>query len=573
VILGLISGIVTLAIPVVLIIWAVRQFGSRGGNQGLDARSVRRFFQYLLLYALLIVAAVGLADLLGMLSREPALVSDDGSTLARTLTFTFVGLPIYTVLALWSRRTLRADSEERSALGWAFYATVAPLTALVVAMFALFEVVADALAGPRLDWPALARLIVWAAVWLVHRRLASRTLDETRLQGQLVIGAFIGLGTAIAGTVWLLGASIDALLVEPVADVLVRTPPQLADAAATMVVGVPVWALYWIKGFANARRNTLWFAYVLLVGVGGSLVLAVVGGSIVLYQTLVWFLGDPAASRALQHFEGTPTAGALVVVGTLSWWYHRQALVGATPERTEVTRIYEYLMAGIALIAAAVGVAMVLVAFLEALLPAAVVEVGTSPKNSLLGGVTLLLVGSPLWWVFWSRITRATRQEGLEELGSPTRRIYLFVLFGLVGVAAVVAVLVAAFLGIQGVLQDGFDAQVLHSMRVALAILVTAGAVSGYHWSIYRDDRSRTPAPTPPRGPRYVLLLGAPDGVVAGAVHRLTGARVEQWVRADGQAGPWVVEDVVAAVNESGSEAVAIVAGPSGLEPIALQRG
>jgi hypothetical protein len=572
VILGVLSAILSVAVPVVLVVWAVRHFSGRTGRGGVDGRGVRRFFQYLLLFALLVIASVGLSDLLGLPFREQALVPDDGSDLARTLTFTVFGLPMFALLAVWSRRHLRQDSEEADSLGWGFYATVAPLTALVVAMFALFAVLSAALSGPRLDGAALARLVVWSVVWLAHRRVADRTLDDVRRQGQLVIGALIGLGTSVGGLVWLMGASIDALLVEEASALLVRPQPVLAQAAATVAVGVPVWVVYWMRGLAQARRTALWFGYVLPVGVGGSLVLAVVGASAALYRALVWFLGEPAATDAAEHFAGVPTAGALVVVGVVSWWYHRQVLADAAPGRTEVTRIYEYLMAGIALLAAAVGVALVVVALVESLLPAATVEVGTSAGNSLLAAVTLLLVGGPLWWVFWSRIGRATRAEGVEELGSPTRRIYLFVLFGVGGVAAVVAILVAAFLGIQGLLQDGLDAEVVRAMRVAVAVLLTSGAISGYHWSVYRDDRSRMPVPTAVRGPRYVLLVGAPDAAVAAAVERLTGARVAQWVRADGQAAPWVVEDVVAAVQRSESDAVAVLAGPTGLESIGLER-
>jgi hypothetical protein len=66
--------------------------------------------------------------------------------------------------------------------------------------------------------------------------------------------------------------------------------------------------------------------------------------------------------------------------------------------------------------------------------------------------------------------------------------------------------------------------------------------------------------------------MGARDGLVDGAVERLTGARVELWVRADGLAPPWAVDEVVAAVSQSGADALAVVAGPTGLETIELQR-
>ena len=353
---------------------------------------------------------------------------------------------------------------------------------------------------------------------------------------------------------------------------LVGQQRPVAQAAATVIVGVPVWVVYWLRTWSTADRTPLWFGYVLPVGVGASLVLAVVGASVAVYQVLVWLLGDPSSTQASQHFEGTPTAVACVAVGALSWWYHRQVLAGAATGRTEVTRVYEYLMAGIALLAAAVGVTLVVVALIESLIPVADVELGTSVVNSLLSGVTLLLVGSPLWWVFWSRINRVVHADGPEELGSPTRRTYLFVLFGLGGVAAVIAVLVAAFVAIQGALQGNLDAQVVRDLRIPVAILLAAGAISGYHWAVYRDDRSRLPTPEPRFGARYVLLVGAPDPAVRGAVEHRTGAQVDLWVRADGLAGPWVVDDVVAAVQGSPAPAVTLVAGPAGLETVWMLR-
>ncbi len=432
-VIGLMFSILSIAVPVVLVVWAVRQFGNRTGSRGTDAHSIRRFFQYLLLYGLMIVAAVGLSDLLGLLFQEPSLAGDDNSALARALTFSVFGIPMFVLLTVWSRRHLKQDPDEARSLGWAFYATVAPLTALVVAMTALHGVVSAALADQRFDGSALSQFVVWGAVWLVHWIVANRMLDADRRQGQLVLGSLIGLGTTVAGLVGLLGASLDALLVDQANTLLIQQQDPLAQAAATVVVGVPVWVVYWLRNLSKARRTPLWFGYVLPVGVGGSLVLAVVGASIVLYQLLVWLIGEPASTQAAQHFEGAPTAGACVIVGAVSWWYHRQVFTGATPARMEVTRVYEYLMAGIALLAAAVGVTMVVVALVESLVPPAAVEVGTSVVNSLLSGVTLLLVGGPLWLVFWTRIGRATRDGDPDDLSSPTRRIYLFVLFGLGG--------------------------------------------------------------------------------------------------------------------------------------------
>ncbi len=569
--LGLLSGLLTLAVPVLLIVWAVRHAGHRTGAPRADAHSVRRFFQYLLLYGLLIVATSGVSDLLGLPLQEQSLAGDDSSLLARALTFVVFGLPMFVLLAVWSRRHLESDPDEARSLGWAFYATIAPLTAVVVAMTTLQGVAATALAGHGADWPGLVHGAVWVAVWLAHLTVSGRMLDESRRQGQLVLGALIGLGTSISGLVALLAAAVAALVLEPSTTSLVSDPRALTDAAATVGVGVPVWIVYWERRFSRARRTSLWFAYVLPIGVGGSSVLAVVGASLTVYQVLVWTVGDPGGASAVQHFSGTPAAGACVVVGLLSWWYHRHVLVAAAPGRTEVTRVYEYLMSGVALSAAAVGVALVVVALVDALLPARV-AIGAAVTNPLLAAVTLLVVGGPLWWAYWSHIGRVARAAGAVELESPSRRVYLVVLFGIGGIAAVVSVLVAAFLVIQAVLQSGVDAAVVRDLKVPVAVLLTTAVVSGYHGAVYRDDRSRLPVAATRHGPRYVLLVGAPDDGIGRAVAHLTGARVDVWTRADGTAGPWVVDDVVAAVSSSDADAVTVVAGPAGLETVGMQR-
>ena len=94
---------------------------------------MRRFFQYLVLYGLLVVTAIGLSGLLGRLADRGAFVEDE-SGLALSLAFTVVGLPLFTAVALWSRRNLRADPAEVKSVAWAAYVTLAALTSLSVAV-------------------------------------------------------------------------------------------------------------------------------------------------------------------------------------------------------------------------------------------------------------------------------------------------------------------------------------------------------------------------------------------------------------------------------------------------------
>src|SRR5690606_33261384 len=122
------------------------------------------------------------------------------------------------------------------------------------------------------------------------------------------------------------------------------------------------------------------------------------------------------------------------VVGTLVWWHHQAVLgAGRRHERTEVRRVYEYLMAGIGLVTAASGLTMVIVAIIEALAGDRDILFGVSTVNSLLAALTLLAVGVPVWWWHWRLAQRAAVDDPVEELTSPTRRIYLVLLFGVIG--------------------------------------------------------------------------------------------------------------------------------------------
>ena len=69
-------------------------------RESLDARNVRRVFQYAVLYALVVVSAIGATELLGrLLGAEAPAWQDDSYALAQALTFVLVGVPLAALLA------------------------------------------------------------------------------------------------------------------------------------------------------------------------------------------------------------------------------------------------------------------------------------------------------------------------------------------------------------------------------------------------------------------------------------------------------------------------------------------
>lgn len=566
--IGLILSLLLTAAPVVLLALLVRRM-TRPGGGAVDGGSVRRFFQYSVLYGLVLVVPTGITGLLALATGPVPTVVDGDAQLAGALTFTLLGAPLLVGVVLWSRAVHRRDPEERSTPGWAVYVTVTALTALVMAMAELYEVVAGAVEG-RTQVAAGLTLVVWTGTWYLHVRLLRSTVPPHRACPHLAAGSVIGLGTLLVGTTEVIAGAGRVLLLDS-GD---RTSASTVDGGplALTVAGALVWSRYWLRGYRRARPDALWLAHVLPVGVGASLVMAVVGTSLASYSALVWFVGDPA-STSVRHLAGTPAAVGAAVVGGSSWWYHRQVLRAAgQPQRTEVDRVHDYLMAGIALCAAAAGVVLLVVAGVASLLPASVVERGGSVVNGALAAATLLLVGGPLWWVFWRRVRRATTVAVARELSSPVRRVYLLVLVGLSAVAAVVAVLVAGHEAVQGLLSGGMDAWTLFDMRVPLGVLVAAAAVAGYHGRTYREDRRTAPriGAATHRGPRYVLLIGAPDDGVVAAVRRVTRGEVRLLVRTDEPAREWVPDEVVAVVAVDPHPALAVIGAGDGLTTIPL---
>lgn len=569
----MVVGLLFLVVVVALVVLAVRKADARAGRTATsDVTTLRRVFQYLLLYGLLVIVAIGVSGLLGRLLETDVLVTGDESALARDLTFTLVGGPLFVVVALWTRRRLADDADEARSFGWAGYVTLASLTSLVVAMTGLDRVLTWAVGLEEYDGRALARLLVWGGLWAAHWWIDTRTTPREHARVHHLAGSLLGLVTAATGLGGLLSGALRVLLGLDRGTVIATGGSPMREGLVTLAVGAPVWFVYWVRTTARDERTPLWLAYVLLVGVAGGLATAIVAASTLLYQVLVWLVGDPGSATAAEHFDDAPAAAAATVVGVLVWWYHRTVLrTEAGDARTEVRRVYEYLMAGTGLLAASAGLVMVLAALVDA--AAGSPFIGGDGVNTLLAAVTLLAVGGPVWWLYWRRIQAASRDTPTDEIASPTRRVYLAVLFGLGGLAAVVALIVGVYLLLDDVVQGTVGAETLRSMRFPVGVLFTTAAVAAYHGAVHRSDRERMPAAVAPQGPRFVLLVGPDDREVARAVARRTHGHVQAWTLVDDGRATWSADEVMAALEGTTAEEVIVLCDEDGLRAIPVRRG
>ncbi len=554
---GIIASLVQLAIFIGLIVFVVKLVTKKGSSSAeRSGISIRRFFQYSIMLVMLTVAAFGVIGILDAVASSGSTVTRDTAAIARSIAFLVVGLPVFGGLALYTRLLLRSTPAESRSIGWIGYLTVALVGSLIFVMSFSIAFIGELLTDGDFETMSFLAMLVWGGVWFGHWWIAGRTADESPMQSHLLAGSAAGLIALAIGA----GVAIAAALAEVYDAVLSVTAVSsyvdvIARGVVLFVIGAVVWFFYWIGHARHTARSMLWFAYVVLIGVLGGVIAAVVGAGTLLFGVLDWFIGDVGSTSASVHFEFVPGATAALIVGTGSWWYHRFVLGSRTSEdRTEVERVYDYLLSGAGLLVAAGGLATLITVGLDAL--------GSDPIASSGGSIsavaiTLLIVGVPLWWRHWSAIRRfrATRPE--EEVSSITRRAYLFVLFGAAGLVAVISLIILVFIAVEDLLEGNLGGATINSIAVPLSLIFTTGAVAWYHFAVFREDREIAPHEELP-SLREVVVVGSGEDVAAisgGVSVRVQGLRI-----VDDPTEAETLEDVLSALDSETHTRVVVVA-------------
>ncbi len=526
------------------------------------AISTRRLFQYALLLVALGVAASGVTGLLSQVISGADVRR--GTELAGPLASTVIGIPFFWMLARWIQRQHQANQDERHSFAWSLYLNAALIGSLVTAGSAAFAFLNGFIDGDGYDGTVLAPVVVASGVWTAHWLVWRRVTPTAMVDLHVMVASALGLGAMAGGTAFVFGSVIDRSFAKAGGvDVDRMLSDPVWSAATAIVIGAVIWAWHWLINGLNSTRTTAWRAYVILVGILGGLLASVIGGAIVLFHVLQWFFGDPGELSAALHFRDTGWAFGIAVAGLAVWLYHRSVLASGRDEaRTDVSRIYDYLVSGIALATVAGALTTLVVAVFTVFDTSDAVGGGDSDIDIVLLAITLLVVGAPMWLVAWRHAQQALAQDPVLEAASPARRTYLFAVFGVGGAIAFGALIRLAFVVFEAMLGERSGGSILSDLRIPIGLLLTTGAIAAYHWTIYRaEQRHEVKKPH-----RDVVLIWA--GGDDRAIERLTNSKVRFIHRLDTRNANPDLAPIVTAIDESDADSLIVVVNDEGFEVI-----
>lgn len=571
--MSILLSFLPLLIMIAVVVLVIRKVSKRATSSSNTAQPVRLFFQYALAFGLFMIVTVGLAGLLSRALDVSNIVNADQSSLASNLAFVVVGGPLLAGITIWLRNSLRENPSEGHGLIPTFFATLAAIVSLLVFLSSAIAALHNVISGDEVLGSTLGRTIVWGTALILVLKISNSVIPKNDFRIQYFVGSFITALAALIGLVQVLGGVLSLLISQRTFFdtqklALVSPDNPIGIGLGTLAMSGALWIYYWIKNANTNKSDTLWLAYVLIAGVGGTLVIAITSLSISLYQVLVWFVGEPTSQNAGEHFASIPQSVATAFAGFLFWWYHKSLLPNES-ERTETQRIYEYLVSAISLIASAIGISIVIVALIESL-TSQVQLAGAGAINTLLGAGTVIVVAGPVWWHFWSRIQQIAKADSNAELSSPVRRIYLFLLFGVGGIVAIVSLITIVVQLFDGILSSNLGANTFSEMRFAIGILISTGIVAGYHWEIYRHEKSVEVSFA--TSATNVLLVGPTSPELIQKLKAATGAKVSFLERADASELVWPTEHVIELVAQSTDHDLLILLEATGVKVVPVTR-
>jgi hypothetical protein len=473
--------------------------------------AVRRLYFYIVSFVALMMAANGVVQIAQFVLDALVgvdVISPSRTRLAIGLSLTIVGLPLWALHWRMIGKHVRELAVETRSMARKAYMYVVLGVAAGFAAGAAVEAVQWALRTESFSGYPWAALVVWVGVWAFHWRLESREgqpSPETRavrrlylylLSAGALVAVSVGLGLV---THTVLREAYDALTSRLVAGEAGLWTPAMRDSLSLLLVAGLVWAMHWLVLARHDYGSVLRQIYLYALTIFGSIVTVLIAASIVLYGVLVWALGVPDDESAAEHFRFLPGALATIMVGggilayhsLVAWW----EAAAPSPESVGARRSYPYALSLLGLLTlAAAMLSLVSTAILILIGSGGDVILGQDLwRKGIALTVTLGVLGGPIWLYYWAAIQRRVRSGDLEELTSPARRQFIFVVLGAGMLTLLTSVSAIMVFLIRDVLDASLSGQTVRDARFAIAFMVPAAVILPYYWLVYRSDRRDAP--------------------------------------------------------------------------------
>jgi hypothetical protein len=487
-------------------------------------RSVRQFYVYAVAGVTLVIAAIGVINLLGLgidllLSAVTGQEWIEGSPnwererLSFSLPFIVIAGPIWFLHWRMAERAVSgpdAEAERRSEIRAAYFALaflaglllLPGITTVVSLPFGVL--LGNPLAAQDRESvvTSLAVVLVTAAVWEFHRRIYSRDIraETTETRSALLPQIALYAVSAIAGIVLLI--SVSSLITFAIDTMLDSSNLEswwrlgLANSVGNFVAGGLLWPVTWFYTERLLTTSTWWGQSALGSGVRRLFVLAV---AVIAAFVVLMNVAD-AIEVAVRLALGAPERGVDArpndIVGPLlaslpfiaAWIVSRRRLlaeaagIGFPLPLVTAQRLFSYPMAFLGLLLGSAGLAMLLGELFE------VVTGADNWRTDVGWPLGLTVAGGVLWGWHWRATSARFAREPVAEQLSPARRVYLFVVLGVALVVLVIGLAITVYQVLQLVLGVSDTARLAAEIALPLGITLTTLVVSAYHGLLLRRD-------------------------------------------------------------------------------------
>ena len=364
---------------------------------------------------------------------------------------------------------------------------------------------ADSFNGLHLAFP-----LVWGGVWGLHWYIDSQEVPRTE-EADSVRRVYV-YGTSLYGLVMLLvglgvilqrltGEAYDAIFAT---QVLLPGEGSLWNdttqtALALFLVGGVFWWWHWHRVSRSDLDSPLRQVYLHFFAIlgGAATVIATLG--ILLFRLIQWALGEADAADAAEQFRYLPAALAALISGGALWGYHwavvRQESAAGVVGSPAARQAYRYLLAALGLGTLAAGLIILFGVVIGVIVPQSGQELLRADwwRDPLASAASLLLVGVPLWGIYWFGVQRDAG-AGLLDRSALSRRVFIYLVLGAAALAALGNFSALLFMFFRDLFEGQLSAQLVQDAKWSIGVLLTAGAVSVYYWLVLGEDRRAIPA-------------------------------------------------------------------------------